>query len=43
MIVYLDVDYQETGVTVACVGFAGWTDDVATLELGNSRSANVPG
>jgi deoxyribonuclease V len=28
----VDVDYQATGVTTACVGFAAWTDEVAQLE-----------
>jgi deoxyribonuclease V len=33
MICCVDVDYQATGVTTACVGFGAWTDEVATIEL----------
>jgi len=29
----LDVDYQPTAVTTACVGFDAWTDEVAAIEL----------
>jgi deoxyribonuclease V len=29
----LDVDYQPTGVTTACVGFEDWIDDVGAIEL----------
>jgi len=29
----LDVDYQATGVTTACVGFDAWTDELAAIEL----------
>lgn len=33
MICCVDVDYQATGVTTACVGFGAWTDELATIEL----------
>lgn len=33
MICALDVDYQDTGVTCAAVGFDAWSDAVARLEL----------
>jgi deoxyribonuclease V len=33
MLCCLDVDYQPTGVTAACVGFAAWGDPVATIEV----------
>lgn len=33
MIACVDVDYQPTCVTTACVGFEAWSDDVATIEL----------
>ena len=29
----VDVDYQPTGVTAACVGFTSWTDELPTVEL----------
>jgi deoxyribonuclease V len=29
----VDVDYQPTGVTTACVGFADWSDAIAQLEV----------
>jgi deoxyribonuclease V len=41
VIVCVDVDYQDAGVTVACVGFAAWTDEASTLELVD-RSATAP-
>ena len=33
MLCCLDVDYGAAGVTTACVGFAAWTDAVATIEV----------
>ena len=33
MLICVDVDYQATGVTVAGVGFAAWTDAIPALEL----------
>jgi deoxyribonuclease V len=33
MLCCVDVDYQDTGVTAACVGFAAWTDAVAAIEV----------
>lgn len=41
MIVCVDVQYQPTEVTVACVGFSGWTDEATVLELVD-RSASLP-
>jgi deoxyribonuclease V len=29
----VDVDYQPTGVTAACVGFTTWVDALATIEI----------
>lgn len=33
MIVAVDVDYRDTQVVAAAVGFAGWTDDRTALEV----------
>lgn len=33
MICAVDVDYQPTGVTAACVGFESWADPIATIEV----------
>lgn len=33
MIACLDVDYQATSVTAACVGFDAWSDALARIEL----------
>jgi deoxyribonuclease V len=33
MLCCIDVDYQATGVTAACVGFASWSDVIATIEV----------
>jgi deoxyribonuclease V len=33
MLCCVDVDYQATGVTAACVGFTAWTDALATVEV----------
>jgi deoxyribonuclease V len=41
MLICLDVDYQATGVTVACVGFEAWTDAAPALELVD-RSSDAP-
>lgn len=41
MLCCVDVDYQNTGVTAACVGFAAWTDAVAAVEV-VVRSSDAP-
>jgi deoxyribonuclease V len=33
MLCCIDVDYQPGGVTAACVGFASWSDAIATIEV----------
>ena len=33
MLCCVDVDYQPTGVTAACVGFSSWADSLATIEV----------
>lgn len=33
MICAVDVDYQPTGVTAACVGFDAWADPLASIEV----------
>jgi deoxyribonuclease V len=38
----LDVDYQPTNVTTACVGFDAWTDEVARIEVVVRSLATTP-